>query len=560
MRTCKTVVGISVAFALATVGVSACRDVTAPAKAAGPAPRLAVAATVVELERLYGPQQFARTRGATDEFTRNISTLRFEAPFVLHVRTLASDASRAPLAAVLSLDGKVLLSESDFARQAEWAIPVTPGQTAVLGVTLRGAPGSVIEVWMEGKRSDPVFCPNGPAGTYPTLPEALNAAVPDGTVLVCDGEHAIDRVSVQKPVTIRSQNPAGATLADADPNPQPQTGHPALLVDNVPLGRVRIADLNFLVRGRGIVAQGSFDQLEIDSVNFSGRDMITSYGVWINGSTVTSAKVGVTRSRFSALQVGVFAFGNVETNVRWSAFESFAPAGSHNGGAITYSGGLVNSVPFVSFGSAEHNTFRNCSVNGCIRVVGPTQAGNEITIANNDMTRLAGPSQVMAIFVGRAPSSTAPLGLVTVKDNDVAGVLGSGDPSVPPSWTVQSFVRTSGGPGGTPVAVINNRVNVVHTGIWAGTSVTARDNVLTDGYHAIAQRNPSVSVDFQRNDVIGFAASIFRIQLGGVVGSYRCNWWGSAAGPANAGPNVPASSYTPWATQRIAGRADVPCS
>lgn len=558
MNTSTTVRFSTPALVVAFVGLAACREVIAPDRASAPDPRFE-AAPVVALERFYGPERFTRTRGAPDEFTRTISTLRFEAPFILHVKNGAADGSRRAFAAVVALDEKVLLSENDFARHTEWAIPVTPGMAAVLAVSVRGAPDAFIGVWLEGKRSDPVFCPDGPPGTYPTLPEAIAAARMGGTVLVCDGEHVIDRVSVSKPLTIRSQNPGGATLADADPNPRPQAGLPALLVENVASGTVRIADLSFLLRGRGIVARGTFDQLELDSLRFTGRNAATSYAVWIEESTVASAKVNVSRSAFVSLQVGVFALGHVESNVRSSTFDGFAPSGVNNGGAVTYSGRVLATGPSSSFGTAENNTFANCSITGCIRVVGPAQAGNEITITGNRMPRQSGPSQIMAIFVGRTSANSTPLGQVIVADNELAGTHVSGDVSVAGSWSVQTFIRTSGGPGGAHVLVRGNIVAGVHTGIWAATSTTARDNAFATGYHAVSQRNPSVRVDFQRNDVQGYHASIFRVEAGGDPGNYRCNWWSSSSGPAFPNEHVTPDSYTPWATQPIAGRAGVSC-
>ena len=533
------------------LGFGCNRDATAPQLTPSPLLR-SESAAVPTLERFYGPEQFARTRGASDEFTRNISTLRFEAPFVLHVRKVVSDAARGAFAAV-SLDGKVLLTESDFARQTEWAIPVTPAQAAVLGVTLRGAPGSLIEVWMEGKRSDPVFCPDGPPGTYPTLPEAIADARSNGTVLVCDGEHAVDVVRIRKPITLRSQNPAGATLIDVDPNPGFQSGRPALFIDSVPTGLVRIADLNFVVRGRAILIAGLFDQVAIDSVQFSGLNLATSFGVYVASPGGASAKVEITRSRFASLQTGVFPTRAVETNVSHSTFENIG------GGSITYSGAMINSVRSSSFGRAEHNTFARCSVAGCVRIVGPP-GEREVVIAHNRMTRPTGPTQSAVIFVSRISGvPIVPGAPIIIENNETSGaVLGTGPSSHHQEWwSVGNFVNNTGGAGGNPVIIRNNRVTDHYVGVSASAPVTVHDNHFVSGHRAIMQFNNAVAVDFQRNDVY-FEMSIYRAQDGGNVGNYRCNWWGSSSGPAHPTQNVPASAYTPWATQPIAGTS-VPC-
>lgn len=535
------------------IGFGCNRDATAPQLTPAPILRTESAA-VPTLERFYGPERFTRTRGATNDFTREISTVRFEAPFVLHVRSGAPDGAGRASAAALAIDGKVLLSAGDFARQTEWAVPVTLGQAAILRIALSGSPDSFVEVWLEGKRSDPIFCPDGPAGTYPTLPEAITAAAVDGTVLVCDGEHAIDLVRIRKPITLRSQNPGGATLADADPNPAVQSGRPALIVDSVPAGTVRLVDLNFLVRGRGVYAGGQFDHVVLDSVRFIGRNLTVPYGVWIDRSSIAAARVDISRSRFESMAIGIFPVAEVETNVSWSTFDNFG------GGAVTYSGRPGTPAPSVSFGRTEHNTFANCSVHGCIRVVGPAQPSREVVIAHNVMTRPTGPTQSATIVVARsALDAAAPRAPVIVEHNRATGaVVGNAASSHEQAWwSVASFVNNLGGIRGSSVIVRYNRLTDYYVGISASAPVTAHDNYFMSGHRAIMQLNNAVDVDFQRNDVY-FEMSIYRAQDGGIPGNYRCNWWGSSLGPAHPTQNVPAIAYSPWATQPIANTA-IPC-
>lgn len=516
------------------------RDATAPQLTPSAILRTGSIA-VPTLERFYGPERFTRTRGAPNEFSRDISTSGFEAPFVLHVRNGAPDGSHRASSAVLAIDGKVLLSQSDFPRQTEWAIPVTLGQSAGLRVSLNGAPDAFIEVSLEGKRSDPVFCPDGPVGTYPTLPEAITAAAAGGTVLVCDGEHTLDLVRIRKPITLRSQNPGGATLAD--------TGRPALLIDSVPVGTVRLVDLNFLVRLRGIHAERDFDQVVLDSVRFKGRSLNSTIGVWIAPSSVETARVDILRSRFESMNIGIFPVADVETNVSRSTFDNFS------GGAVTYSGRPGTPAPSVSFGRTEHNTFTNCSIHGCIRVVGPAHPSKEVIIAHNVMTRPHGPTQAATIVVARsAPDVAAPRAHVIIEHNRATGaVIGNAASSHEQAWwSVGSFVNNLGGPRGSSVIVRHNRVTDYYVGISASAPVTAHDNYFMSGHRAIMQWNTAVAVDFQRNDVY-FEMSMWRIAGGGHIGNYRCNWWGSTAGPPSPTVTFPASSYTPWAAEPIAG-------
>lgn len=541
----RSIVGMALAGFSALV---ACRDVTAPTQHIAPAAaRLAVVAAPQPVERLYGPERFARTQGPPNSYSRTISTVRFEAPFTIHIRNGAADGSQRAFGGDVTLDGKRIVSQQDFARQREWALPVALGTTATLEVSLAGAPGGYLEIWIEGKRSYPVFCPNGPAGSYPTLPEAVAAVWIGGTVLVCDGEHRVDLVFLNKPLTLRSQNSGGATLADADASQVYQGGRPALVINGVEVGGVRIADLNFSVGNRAIFAGGTFDQVEIDSVHFRGRSLTVPIGVWVAASTVGSAKVDVTRSRFEGLMHAVFPVRAVETNVSWSQFDSFG------GGAVTYSGATLNGVASASYGRIAHNTFTRCALPGCIRVVGPPQPSKEVVIAHNVMTRATGPTQAAAIVVSRiSASSGAVRAPVIVEHNQIAGaVLGTGPSWENATWSVAIAVQNLGGLGGTPVVLRNNRIRDVHTAISASAAVTATDNFLVSGARAITQQDPSVAVDFQRNDVT-FETSIFRTSAGGHQGNYRCNWWGSASGPPFPNENVRPSSYTPWATQPVA--------
>lgn len=502
---------------------------------------------------LYGPQQFARTRGAPDVFTVEASTLRFEPPFTIHIRNGAADGTARVAGAEVTLDGNVLLSQRDLARESAWSIPVALGQTASLQIALSGPPGGFLEIAVEGRRSIPVFCPNGPAASYGTLREAIEAVWVDGTVLVCDGEHAVDRVLIDKPLTLRSLNPGGATLADTQPEGSLSSELPAVIIDGVSAGLVRIADLNFLVKNRGIAAGGTFDQVQLDSVRMRGRRLNNSVGMAVRASTVPTAKVEVLRSRFEAHQLGVWPIAAVETDVRWSSFHGMS------GGGVVYSGTGTGTDPSASYGVTEYSTFSNCSVVGCVRIVGPNASGREIRIAHNVMHRTTQVAQSFAILVARnVPAAGDEPGPVTIEHNEVAGAPPVGDPADTISWRVRTFLLKNGGTRGAPVLVRHNRITDVHTGIEARGTTTAHDNTFTGGYQAVWQRDPSVLVTFLRNDLLGFGSSLRRDTPGGEHGNYRCNWWGSTAGPQNPSANVVPASYTPWAMQPIANTA-TPC-
>jgi hypothetical protein len=493
----------------AVAGLAACgKDAVSPGERAEPlaiAPPVARAfvAAPQPMATLYGPRRFVRSRGPVDLFAVDISTLRFEAPFTLHVRNGASDGSERVFGGSVVLDGRTMLSQQDFARQTVWAFPVPLGTSAALQVSLAGPPGGYLEIWIEGKRSLPVFCPGGPPGSYATLREAIDDVWLDGTVLVCDGEHPLDRVVINKPLTLRSQNSGRATISDEMGGGGFSAGAPALIVDGIATGLVRIADLNFLVQNVGMSAAGTYDQLQLDSVTMQGRRLLVTVGLRPSTSSSPTRRVDVTRSHFRGLHLGVWPIAAVETNVRWSTFDGLS------GGSVVYSGTTVAGAASASYGVTEHNTFTNCSTFGCVRVVGPGSDAGEIVIARNTMT----PSNLLqdfAVLVSRPPLAGAPpAARVVVEDNDVVGRAPSGGHFLPQSWGIRTFVTALGGPNASPLLIRNNRATNVFTFITAGVPVTAHDNVMTGGFFAVTQQNPFVRVEFLRNDV-QFTSSLNR--------------------------------------------------
>ncbi len=517
-------------FALAAAACSDERTILAPRAAKA---RLQAALNEPSLVTFYGPERFARDRGAPQFFIRDILTSGYVAPFVLHVQNGDATGANAVSSGSVTLDGVTLLSESAFnQRGGSWAIPVAVGPSARLSVSLVSAPGSHLDVWLEGQPAA-VFCPGGPAGSYESLRDVIDAAPAGGTVFVCDGTWNIDSVVVNKPLTLRSQHPGGATLGDSDPLRVLQGGRPALAIDGVASGLVRIADLGFLMGGRAIIMAGTYDRVEIDSARFYGRDSTTSLGIEAFASTVPTARVDVTNSHFEAMGIGVFPVRNVEFNTRSSTFERFLIAG------VDYSGSGTQN----SHGRIEDNIFRSCRQLGCIRVV---QGGRDVVIARNRLEANASVGAIAAIFVQRGAGQTDRVPLI-VEDNEIIGAATTGNPSDTTGWSLAAGIRISDVPSVVNV-VRRNRIGGAYAGIRVWSDLDARDNVVSGGVFAFQQLLPR-AVTIHRNDFTGQPRSFTAPNSGG---NYRCNWWGSTSGPPNPPTNVPAQSYAPWAMQPIA--------
>jgi Right handed beta helix region len=537
MPSSRSVNSLSIVRLLVLVATAACTDAVSPRslQAPGnPAQRDIVAGAA--LETFYGPEQFIRGHGAPQVVTRTISTARFEAPFILHVRSGDASGANAASSATVTFDGAVLLGPNDFNNHgSEWALPVNPGLSATLTVSIAGAPGSILEIWLEGKRSTPVFCPTGRPGAYATLGEAVNAALVNGTVLVCDGEYVVDTTRIRKPVTIRSEHPGGATIRDADQGPLSlQQGRASLIIDSVPSGLVRLVDLGFKMSGRSIKATGLFDQVAIDSSHIVGIDSVSSIPIEVFASSVLGARVEVTNTHFEHFAIGVFVVAAVETNVRSNVFENSNSAG------VTYSSD--GTAGGSSFGSAEDNVFKTCGSTGCLRVV---SGGRSITIARNTFTALAGPSRTFGILVRR--SETLARDPMVIEDNEFIGAALAGDPTLSTNWTAQSALEVDDAPGVVNI-VRRNRFTNVHTGIVVATDVDAQDNLVTGGVFAFRQ-TAARAVSIRRNDFVAQAASFRTVNP---AGAFQCNYWGSSGGPSNPQVGVNSSAYTPWSYLPIA--------
>lgn len=530
--------------ALLIVGaLVACRDVAPPTGVAESARLLAHTTTAVSapsLETFYGPERFTRGKGAPETFIRQISTARFEAPFVLHIRSGDASGANRVSSATVQLDGSTLLGPSAFnQQQGEWSFPVTLGASAALSVSLASAPGSYLDIWLEGTPLVTLFCPDGHPGSVPDLQQAIDLVAVNGTVLVCDGLHLVHQVVVNKPLTLRSQNPGGATLGDAEPGGTYLVGNPIIRIDGVTSGLVRITDIGIQVADQGILPSGTFDRVEIDGVRFTGTASAVKVAVKIEGSAVPGARVDVTNSVFSQLSLGVWPVNAVETNVRHSTFDRFG------GGAVDYSS--ANTATTQSFGHTEDNVFTNCGSSGCIRVL----SAGAVTVAHNRLEALDQPvsslqnAGAITVMPTTSVSNASP---TIVEDNVLISHRTASLATIPEGWIFQNGISVIDGNATTHV-VRRNSITDAHTALLINASVEARDNVISGGVYGFRQIAPRTVV-VQRNDFTSLVSS-FQVPASG--GSYQCNWWGSASGPRTPPGNVATSTYAPWATQPIAG-------
>lgn len=517
--------------------VSACSEVADAPPLAPIAPVSTQALAVDDLVAIHAPEVFVRNAGAPRAETRALSTAGFEGPFRLHVRSGDAAGDGRVSSARVTVDGREVLGPSAFNQQrAEWTVELELGGVAALEVKLAGAPGSRLEVTLYGRRSAIVFCPTGANGAVADLQTAVNMAPENGTVLVCDGEHPADGVVVNKSLEIRSQNPGGAWLLDQDPDFLPNTARPAIWAEG---GSVRVVDLGFRVRGRGLAGRGALQELTLESARFSSRQEFAR-AVMLESTLSASAEVRVVRSAFEMVALGVLSNAGTLT-VTESQFD-------HVRSAISFSGS--------SAGSAQANVIRNCGAGDCVVVRSPvsgiTVAGNELIA---DDLSLPGGFGIAIRRFGPVPGAS-----VLVENNTITGTQRAGSPTSTASWTIQSAVIVQDVAG-----VVNEIRGNTISGAWNAVRITGgvnvNDNFIGNGVYAFWESGAVAAIPgqvrFARNDATGLLRSF---RAASSVANYRCNWWGSAAGPQAIEGSIASTAYTPSASGAIAGRPDVICS
>jgi hypothetical protein len=495
----------------------------------------------------FHSQQFVRTTGAPNQYSVAVATAGFQAPFEIQIRNGSTSGAHRISSGTVKVDGDILLSPSDFSQQAaEWAFPASLGASATIEVSLASKPGSFIEITIAGTPAATLFCPTGGPGAYLDLSDAVAATPPGGTILVCDGFWDLDQEVIDRPLTLRSQNPGGATLSDSDPGPANQSSDPGIIVDGYVSGTVRFVDLSFNVKGRMIVPQGTYDRVEVDSTHWLGTDPGGILFMPFN-STVPTAYVEVRNSHFDGGGIAVFPVHGIEADVHHNVFENQRLSSVIHSGNAGFSG-----LPHAH-GRVTDNLFRHCGPNQCLR-----SFASNVVIARNRIEAPLGPSRFAGgIQVDRQPLHATVLNSIVVEDNEVIGGALPGVPSSPTSWTLQVGIRIIE-PSGAPTPVIRrNRVTAAHTlAQVASTGGIFTDNTFDTGFRLGTVLGPTVWT-FNRNDVVNVMQHLQ--ESINPASDFRCNWWGSAAGPVAPHPAIPPAQYTPWATTAIANQPSVVC-
>jgi hypothetical protein len=104
---------------------------------------------------LFGPQRFVRAKGAPVTETVTIPTTGWSAPITLHVRSGDANGAHAVASGIVTLNGDTLIAPSTLNRAGHWSFDITPNAVATLTVRLAGAPGGMLDIWIDGVSTPP---------------------------------------------------------------------------------------------------------------------------------------------------------------------------------------------------------------------------------------------------------------------------------------------------------------------------------------------------------------------------------------------------------------------
>ncbi|HEX2240881.1 MAG TPA: hypothetical protein VHJ82_07065, partial [Actinomycetota bacterium] len=355
-------------------------DTLSPVRGATQQASLALTAGGADLVTIFGPERFVRVNGRPATATRVISTRGFTTPFLLRVRNGNPDGQHRVSSATIRVDGVEIFSPNDFNQQfAGGEREIHPGSTVTLDVRLAAAPGGVLTIELLGKRAATRFCPSdfGDGVSHRFFSAAIAATEPGGTIVVCDGTHDINGVTITRPITIMPEHAGMVTITNRF-NAIP------FIVSAVPAGTVRITGLKFdLSALAGVAAFDVYDKVIVENSSFrfvgTARTSIAPTAVQVSASSGPSPDAMVTArgNTVTGMENGFVALGGrldlADNTIDLSA--------SHS---IWY-------FPRTR-GTIEGNRITSCGVNGCIRA-SPGSAGLVDVLNNrvlNDIARNTG--------------------------------------------------------------------------------------------------------------------------------------------------------------------------
>jgi hypothetical protein len=581
----------------ALVVLAACTDRTPLAPLNRPLNGLSSSADIAQLSAsggsIFYSGRFVRATGAPNEYSRTIDASDLDAPFVIHIRDGDGKKSRVSSAKV-ALDGRVLLAEDDFSKNATgWDLPVGVGAFASLDVRVAGSPGSFIDISLEGHRRTFHVCPGAEIGNghYATITAAVADAPAGGTIRLCDGVHSAESVIVDRALTFQPEagaSPVVRNIATAG----------ALVLSGPATGTVAIHGIGFqnnapfLDNGNralgsySVRSSGSALDLVISSSSFTSI-AVSNGGVYVGNSALPTTALTVDRSFFTGGLFGVFTDLAGAVTVRGSTFTNLGLFGTRTGAATSVVTGNtadhctgtcfvavratgVNSDNVATFcgstacasasgGNATivNNRYSNHGANAVIYFFGPTGPGsggsgrienNEIDgcaancilakdgttvdVINNRITAYFGDATRLAITGtdGEFFNGLVPGATMNIRGNIIVGIGGHGATAPNDPLSYPFSLAAVLVEGHSSGTVINNHVTNAAVGI-----LTANASNVTGSGNTIDLTHVAIQIVGAGAQAALHGNDLTRyvqsiLESGNNTSSLTCNWWGTASG------------------------------
>jgi hypothetical protein len=390
-------------------------------------------------------------------------------------------------------------------------------------------------------------CPNEPLGGDPwnfgSVQAAYNGVAAGGTVNICDGVHSVSALTISKGVTLQPIGP-GMPILDgngADFVLNRSGGNFASVFRGL---KFRNAMTHLILVGNNsgtlLVENSVFeprqqfaynpDRLAQQRAFWSGIGVMQAVGtVTIRNNTFTGGDIGV------HINTGP-ATGLADVTVNNNQF-----TGQSNSSLFT---GQTNANFRLH---AEGNTFDQCGRLACTEAFG--QGGGRVEYVNNRLNVDAS----RHTHIGMNVMVTG--GSLLIKGNEILGTAGSGDRAQQLGYAIDGVAIQVRG----TAEVSGNKVTDAFGFVFsAGGTITGSDNVAARLGYVVSSGVAEINnVTLQRNDIIDYNQFVQNTPFASI--NLRCNWWGSATGPTNTGAQ-PATVWTPFATQPVAGKPAVVCN
>jgi hypothetical protein len=341
-------------------------------------------------------EQFTRTAGAPDAFSRTISTADFDGPFTLTIENGGTAKNTRVSSASLAVDGTSVLSPDDFSKQSgSWTLSPTLGPSASLELSLAGSPGSYLTVTITGYRHVLHVCP-GVDGAYQTIGDAVADAPSGATIKLCDGQHIAESVAIDEPLTILPEDGAHPVVVNAS-----TTG--ALVIGGTASGTVRISGIAFAnnagPRNNSARLLGSFSVRQVAgalNLSVSGSSFTTTTAG--NGGIAfanTSAMLDVSGSSFTGGLFGIYTDAASSVAVHGSNFTHHDNFGARLGAASVLvensTADHCNGTCWVAVGANPARIINNTAVH-CGTTACASASGSVAEIAGNNFSSRVNPS------------------------------------------------------------------------------------------------------------------------------------------------------------------------